>query len=149
AYILVRDSVPPHAWTQQAKLTALDAGSSDLFGFSMDIDGDTAVAGAVGDNSSAGSAYVFIRSGTTWTQQQKLTPTPAVSTGANFGGAVSISGNTILIGTSASDDVPFNSGSAYVFVRSGTTWTQQAKLTASDAAAGDLFGTSVSLDGNT
>jgi len=148
AYVLIRSAVSPHTWAEQAKLTALDAGSGDLLGLTVDIDGDTAVVGAPGDNGGSGSAYVFVRSGSTWSQQQRLTTSP-IATDAGFGGSVSISGNTVVIGAYATDDVPFNSGSAYVFVRSGTTWTQQQKLTASDAAGGDLFGTSVSVDGNT
>jgi len=148
AYAFVRSADPPVTWVQQAKLTALDAAATDLFGFSVALDGDTAVVGAIGDNGGSGSAYVFVRSGTTWTQQQKLIGT-GLAADAGFGGSVSISGNTVVIGAYATDDVPFNSGSAYVFVRSGTIWTQQAKLTASDAAGGDLFGSSVSVSADT
>ncbi|QOJ15824.1 MAG: thrombospondin type 3 repeat-containing protein [Planctomycetia bacterium] len=148
AYIFVRAPGPPETWVQQAKLTASDAAAGDFFGFSVALDGDTAVIGAVGDNGGSGSAYVFVRSGTSWTQQQKIVGT-GLATDAGFGGSVSISANTILVGATSNDDVPFNSGSAYVFVRSGTTWTQQQKLSAFDAAGGDLFGTAVSVSGNT
>ena len=82
---------------------------------------------------------MFTRSGTTWTQQAKL----IASDGANmdqFGCWVSLSGDTALIGAPFDDDKGVSSGSAYVFTRSGTTWTQQAKLLPSDNTAGDWFG---------
>jgi hypothetical protein len=148
AYVLVRNPGNPGTWLQQAKLIAQDGAASDLFGFSVSVSGDTAVIGALGDNAGRGSAYIFVRIGTTWTQQAKLT-TSDIATDAGFGGSVSISSDTVIIGAYADDVVPFNSGSAHVFVRSGTTWIKQAKLTASDAAGGDLFGAGVSISGNT
>ena len=114
---------------QQQKLTASDAASGDSFGVRVSISGDYAVVGAYYDNSLAGSAYIFVRSGTTWTQQQKLTASDAAS-GDLFGVSVSISGDTAVVGAYANDDAGTNSGSAYIFVRSGTTWTQQQKLNA-------------------
>ncbi|MCG7850787.1 MAG: PEF-CTERM sorting domain-containing protein, partial [ANME-2 cluster archaeon] len=109
------------------------------------------VVGAYGDDdggSCSGSAYVFTRSGTTWTEQQKLTASdPAVND--LFGNSVSVDGDTIVVGVLFDDDGGSLSGSAYVFTRSGTTWTEQQKLTASDATAGDHFGCSVSVDGDT
>jgi len=144
AYVFTRSGT---TWTQQAKLTASDAAAGDLFGFSVSISRDTAIVGSrfnddVPNNS--GSAYVFTRSGTTWTQQAKLTASDAAAED-NFGVSVSILGDTAIVGAAFNDDVPNNSGSAYVFTRSGTTWTQQAKLIASDAAAGDQFSFSVSI----
>jgi FG-GAP repeat len=147
AYVFVRSGT---SWSQQAKLTAGDAAAFDLFGFAVGINGETVGVGAPGDNSAAGSTYVFVRSGTSWSQQAKLTASDAAA-GDNFGrNAVRISGDTLVVGapfdaTGAGADA----GSAYVFVRSGTSWSQQAKLTASDAAAGDLFGLSVGISGDT
>ena len=139
-------------WTQQQKLTASDAAAGDTFGESVSVSGDTAVVGAHQDNhaggSLAGSAYVFVRTGGVWTQQQKLTALDAAS-GDLFGVSVSASGDTAVVGADDNDDAGGDSGSAYVFVRSGTVWTQQQKLTASDAAAGDTFGISVSVSGDT
>jgi len=148
AYVFVRSGT---TWTQQAKLTASDGAAGDVFGFSVSVSGDTALVGAHFDNdkgSASGSAYVFVRSGTTWTQQAKLTASDGAA-GDVFGFSVSISGDTALVGAPGDDDKGFNAGSAYVFVRSGTTWTEQAKLTASDGAAGDLFGSFVSVSGDT
>ena len=146
AYVYVRSD---GAWTQQAELTASDGALGDAFGYSVSLSGDTVVIGAPGDASSAGSAYVFIRSGGVWTQQAKLT-----ASGGDpydfFGGCVSLSGDTVVIGAPG---VNFPSiiytGAAYVFVRSGEDWTQQAELTASDGADDDNFGYSVSLSGET
>lgn len=132
-------------WTEQAKLTASDGASGDQFGISVSIDGDYAVVGAW-NNSSSGSAYIFHRSGTTWTEQAKLTASDAY-TNDQFGVAVSISGDYAVVGSWLDDDNGTNSGSTYIFLRSGTTWTEQAKLTASDGASDDYFGGSVSIKG--
>jgi len=147
AYVFTRTGT---TWTQQAKILASDGASFDEFGYSVSLDGDTALIGAPDDdnNGTLGSAYVFIRTGTTWTQQAKLLP----SDGSNydmFGCCVSLSGDSALIGAYLDDDNGVESGSAYVFTRTGTTWTQQAKLLASDGAANDCFGLFVSLDGDT
>jgi len=100
------------------------------------------------NGANSGSVYVFTRSGTTWTQQAKLIATSA--TGPDyFGNSVSLDSSTALIGAYNGDDNGSNSGSAYIFTRSSSTWTQQAKLVASDSAEGDNFGVSVSLSGST
>ena len=83
-----------------------------------------------------------------WLQQAKLTADDDAA-GDQFGNSVAVSGDTAVVGAYANDDGGSTSGSAYVFVRSGTTWSQQAKLTASDAAAGDQFGYEVAVSGDT
>lgn len=139
--------------TQVAKLVATDGASSDQFGRSVSLDGDTALIGAAYDDDkgrNSGSAYVFTRdvSGT-WTQQAKL----VVADGASkdqFGHCVSLDGDTALISAPVDDDKGSDSGSAYVFTRDVSgTWTQQAKLVAADGASVDSFGILVSLDGDT
>jgi hypothetical protein len=140
-------------WSQQAKLTAADAGNVDIFGVRVAISGDTALIAARRDDDDvngvdSGSAYVFIRSGTIWTQQAKLTANDAEA-GDLFGYNVALYGDTGIVTAAMDDDKGLNSGAAYVFSRSGTNWTQQAKLTAADGAADDVFGWSVSLSGNT
>ena len=135
-------------WTEIQKLLASDGAASDYFGYSVSLDGDTALIGAYDDDDNgddSGSAYVFTRTGTTWTQQAKLLASDGAA-GDHFGSSVSLSGDTALIGAIGDDDNGVDSGSAYVFTRTGTTWTQQAKLLASDGAAEDYFGCSVSLD---
>ena len=117
----------------------------------MDIDGNTAVLGAFfrdDAGSASGAAYVFVRSGTTWTQQQRLNASDAAA-GDMFGNAVAVSGNTLIVGAYLDEGSGAGSGSAYVFRRSGTTWTQQSKITASDEGAGDRFGSNVDLSENT
>jgi hypothetical protein len=102
---------------EQQQLTASDGAESDNFGWSVSISGDYAVVGAYGDDdkgSASGSAYVFVRSGTTWTEQQKLTASDGASTDF-FGHSVSISGDTAIVGADGNDDKGINSGSAYVF----------------------------------
>jgi hypothetical protein len=150
AYVFVRVGA---TWSEQQKLTASDGADNDNFGFSVAISGETAIVGArtddVGANENQGSAYVFVRAGTAWSQQQKLTASDGAS-GDQFGGSVAISGETAIVGANA-DDVGANNsqGSAYVFVRAGTAWSQQQKLTASDGADNDNFGGSVAISGET
>jgi len=148
AYVFVRSGVN---WTQQQKLAAADASADDRFGFSVSVSGNTALIGAFRDDDAgtdSGSAYVFVRTGSSWTQKQKLTAIDAAG-GDWFGYSVSVSGDTALIGANLDDDAGSKSGSAYVFVTSGVNWTQEQKLTATDAAGGDNFGRAVSVLGDT
>ena len=138
------------SWSQQQKLTASDADNYDSFGMSVSISGDYAVVGAYADDDAggqSGSAYIFVRNGTAWTEQQKLTASDAASSD-QFGRSVSISGDYAVVGAHQNAGAGSRSGSAYIFVRNGTTWTEQEKLTASDAASGDYFGSSVSISGD-
>ncbi|MEW6074598.1 MAG: FG-GAP repeat protein [Planctomycetota bacterium] len=141
-------TVDPWIWTQETKLTAGDGGPNDYFGSDVSLNGDTALIGADSDNTSSGSAYVFVRTGSTWIQQAKLVASDATAYDY-FGSGVSVEGDTALIGAPCDDDLGSYSGSAYVFLRSGTTWSQQVKLTASDGGANARFGQSVSLSGDT
>ena len=133
------------AWSQQAELTAADGAANDYFGTSVAISGSTVVVGAPSKNSSTGAAYVFVRSGTAWSQQAELTAADGAS-GDSFGTSVAISGTTAMVGAPSKDS---STGAAYVFARSGTAWPQQAKLTAADATAGDQFGYWVGISGPT
>jgi hypothetical protein len=147
AYIFLRSGT---SWSQQAKLTASDGNAGDRFGNSVSISGDYAIVGAYGDDvngTDSGSAYIFLRSGTSWSEQQKLTA-PDGNAYDWFGWSVSISGDYAIVGAHYDDDNGADSGSAYIFKRNGTTWSQQDKLTASDSAAGDRFGWSVSISGD-
>ena len=143
----------PCTWTQQQELTAADGARGDVFGYSVAVSGETAIIGAIGNNSSRGAAYVFTCSGTpcTWTQQQELTAADGAS-GDVFGTRVAVSGATAVIGAPGKT-IGNNSlqGAAYVFTCSGTpcTWTQQQELTAADGASRDEFGTRVAVSGNT
>ena len=138
-------------WSQQAKLTASDAAENDHFGYRVSIDGDTIIISAIFDGPSgfaSGAAYIFFRSNGVWTEQQKLTASDGAARDF-FGYSVSIDGNTAMINAFNDDDNAADSGSVYVFGRSEGVWSQQAKLTASDAAQNDHFGSSLSIDGDT
>ncbi len=147
AYVFVRSG---STWIQQQKLTASDAEQKDRFGWSVAVNGDTAVVGAIFDDdgqTDSGSAYVFGRSGTTWMEQQKLTAKDGTWMDG-FGHSVAVSSDTVVVGVANDDEAGGQSGSAYVFVRSGTTWTEQQKLGASDGGSLTLFGQSVAVSGD-
>jgi len=134
----------------QIKLTASDATPSDSFGISVSISGDTALIGArLGTVGSfdTGSAYVFKRHGAGWSQQAKLTASDGAANDW-FGQTVSVSGDTAVVGAHFHDNGKIDAGAAYVFVRSGELWGQQAKITAPDSSSGDIFGFSVSVSGD-
>lgn len=138
--------------TESKKITASDATASDGFGQTVSISGDVAIVGARFDDdgaSSSGSAYIFVRSGSTWTQAAKLTASDADENDL-FGNCVSISGDVAIVGAFNDNEGASNAGAAYIFEKPLSGWvdtTQTAKLTASDAAASDLFGVSVSVSG--
>ncbi len=137
---------------QQAQLTAADGTSGDFVGWSVALSGDTALVGAPGDQVGAvawrGSAYVFVRSGSSWILQQRLTAGDAGTMDDELGYSVALSGDTALVASpyvGAGDE-----GAVYVFVRSAGAWSQQGPaLVAPDAAAYDFFGCSVALSGST
>jgi hypothetical protein len=171
AYVFVRAG---GTWTHQAYLKASNTGYLDGFGRSVSVSGETVVVGAMreasdatgigGDEANddayaAGAAYVFLRTGTSWSQQAYLKASNAASND-EFGTGVAVSGDTIVVGApgeaSAStqidgdqaDDTAYASGAAYVFVRSGGTWSQQAYLKASNSDEGWFFGGSVAVSGD-
>jgi hypothetical protein len=150
AFVFVRSG---GVWTQQAHLFASDAEEFDYFGSSVAISGDTAVVVAPNDDTpggtDAGSAFVFVRRGGVWTEQAHLFASDGAA-GDFFARSIAISGDTVVAGTTR-DDTPGggDAGSAYVFVRRGGVWTEQAHLFAYDGAAGDSFGRSVAISGDT
>jgi uncharacterized protein YuzE len=148
AYIFTRSGT---TWSQQQKIQASDTEASANFGFYVDVSGNTAICGAYRQDTGgtdAGAAYIFTRSGTTWTQQQKIQSSD-IAASDSFGYSVAIDGDTVIVGAYKEDTTATDAGAAYVFTRSGTTWSQQQKLQASDAAATDYFGFNVAIDGNT
>jgi hypothetical protein len=138
-------------WTQIQKLFEFNCDSSDAFGTSLAVDGNTALIGSTGDDDvveNSGSVYVYVWSGTTWTRQTKLLASDAEQYD-QFGVSVAIDGDIALIGASYKDDQGSYSGAAYVFTRTGTTWTQQTKLLSTDGDSEDYFGCDVALEGDT
>ena len=174
-------SLSGDGWAQQAYIKSSNSEAGDEFGWSVALstDGNTMIVGAISEDSvatgidgnetdnsasNAGAAYVFTRTGSTWTQQAYLKGSNTEA-GDNFGYAVALSttGDMVAIaapregsvatgidGNEADDSAP-DAGAVYVFTRSGATWTQQAYLKASNTEAGDRFGDSLALssDGST
>ena len=136
-------------WTEQAVLYADDLDAGDELGRSVAISGGYAIAGA--HYKDGGAAYIYYKDqgGTdAWGQQAKLVADDG-ETSDCFGESVAISGNHAVVGAHCDEHSGIsNAGSAYIFYRSGTTWSQQAKLTASDAAEADQFGRSVAISGD-
>ena len=167
AYVFTRTS---GVWSQHAYLKASNTEAHDLFGGSVAISEDTVVVGASAEDSHAtgvngnqadnsshdsGAAYVFTRTSGVWSQQAYL---KASNTGAGgqfselFGRSAAISGDTVVVGAPFEDSIAsgaVDSGAAYVFVRSTGLWSQQAYLKASNIGAGDQFGDSVAISGDT
>jgi hypothetical protein len=131
-------------WIEIQKLTASDGSPGDLFGSRISISGDYAIIGAYKDNSGKGAAYIYKRTGDTWIEEKKLIATDG-AVGDWFGYSVSISGDYAIIGAPFDDEQGYGKGSAYIFTRIGTTWTQQVKLFGGYYLD---FGFSVSISGD-
>jgi len=144
AYVYLRSGF---TWNAQGTLVPPDPTGIDYFGHSVGLQGDTAVVGAP-NNAGKGAAYVFVRHGSNWNFEAKLTPNDAMP-GQYFGFAVAVSGDTVVVSAISDAHAGTNSGAGYVFTRSGASWSQQAKLIADDGSAFDTFGYSVALDANT
>ncbi len=147
-------------WTQQAYLKASNTSANAAFGWSVAMSGETLVVGAATEGGS-GAAYVFVRSGTVWSQQAFLKPA-VIDPADGYGSAIGISGDTIVVaapfedsnGTGSNSGAQNNnslseSGAIYVYQRSGTTWPQQAYIKASNPDSVDLFGSAVAISGDT
>lgn len=139
-----------NSWNATAKLVPADNAANDVFGVALSFSDNRILIGAPGDDDmapSAGAVYVFDFNGSAWTESDKLVPAPGAAFD-EFGFSVSLSGNRALIGSHLDDDNGFGSGSAYVFDFNGTSWIKTAKLIPADGAEMDLFGSSVSVDGD-
>ncbi|ABX04574.1 MAG TPA: alpha/beta hydrolase [Herpetosiphon sp.] len=178
AYVFVRGSA---GWQQQAYLKASEVSANDQFGWSVAISGDTIVVGSPRESSStvgvqnsatptvnndlggAGAAYVFVRTGSTWSQQAYFKASQ-VTSGDWFGWSVGLASNTIVVGAYGEDsnivgvqnsatptvnEAATAAGAAYIFVRTGSTWSQQAYLKAAQINTDDVFGWSVAVAGDT
>ena len=139
AFVFVRSN---GVWSEQAELIASDGAAGVEFGHSVAISASTAVVGApVNPSRGPGEAYVFVRSGQSWTQQAELKS--GETTTDEFGYSVAVVGATAIIGAYYTG--PQHAGAAYVFVNYGGIWSEQAKLTAADSAAYANFGYSVAI----
>ena len=147
AYIFRRSGTN---WVQQTKLTASDGLAYDEFGYSVAINGDWAIVGAIrgdSDTNDCGCAYIFKLNGTAWMQQAKLVASDAAAED-NFGSSVAIDKDIAIVGAIFDDPNGTSSGSAYIFRRNDTSWVEETKLVASDSDAFDEFGKSVSISGD-
>lgn len=135
-------------WVEQTKLVAADGAAGDAFGRAVAISGDTVVVGAPSKGSRNGAAYVFTRTGGSWSGGAALTPSPA-STGMTFGASVAIDGDHVLVGApeATTSGGPGFAGAAYAFARTGGVFAQAKRLVASDAAVNDGLGVSVAVSG--
>jgi trimeric autotransporter adhesin len=178
-YPITIDPIAQQAYLKPAAVGITQAG--DWFGYSVAVSGDTVVVGAPQEDSSslgvnsvpnelaagsAGAAYVFTQSAGVWSQQAYLKPAavgPGGQAGDHFGFSVAISGDTVVVGAPEEDSSSMgvnstpiegatDSGAAYVFVRSGGAWSQQAYLkpgAVGASQASDQFGWSVAISGDT
>jgi len=171
-YVFVRTGT---VWTQQAYLKASNTDRFDAFGCAVALSGDTLAIGATGEASaaigidgnqadntagSAGAVYVFARTGATWAQQAYVKPSNT-GAGDDFGAALALSNDTLVVGATGeasaatgvggnqADNSAPGAGAVYVFTRSGSTWSQQSYVKASNSEKADLFGTAVALSGET
>ncbi len=146
-YVFYRNQPDVNKWGELARLEAADAASQDRFGYSVSINGEYIIVGAIGDDSYKGSAYIFKYKNSAWTQLAKLTATDGASSD-KFGWSVSTDGHYAIAGARLNDEKGSNAGAAYIFEPNEINpdnWDQKAKLTASDAAANDYFGNSVAV----
>ncbi|MCA9220214.1 MAG: hypothetical protein KDA71_07785, partial [Planctomycetales bacterium] len=137
-------------WQFTERLIAGDP-SSDNFGYSLCMEGDTAIVGSKGDDEfgdASGAAFVFRRINDAWQQVAKLSAQDAAE-GDQFGFSVAMSGDLAVIGAPFDDDVASNCGAVYVFRETNGVWAQVAKLLGTDLSANNQFGISVAVDADT
>jgi hypothetical protein len=163
------------AWQQEAYLKASNTGAEDGFGWNVALSGDTLAVGAYNEDSAAtgvggnqadntapdsGAVYVFRRTGSVW-QQEAYLKASNTGVGDHFGESVTLSDDTLGVGAASedsaatgvdgnqADNTALGSGAVYLFRRTGSVWQQEAYLKASNTGAGDEYGTSVALSGDT
>ncbi|QQR90554.1 MAG: FG-GAP repeat protein [Myxococcales bacterium] len=144
----------PETWNYVGPIVASETNQGDTFGSSVAMDGTWMAIGAEKrerdgqpSNSEAGAVYLFERVGNSWIEQQRVTGS-LLQDHDNYGWPITLSGTRLVIGASAYD-APSRTGRVYVFEYDGSSWTETQTFTASDAGAGDGFGSSLSLRGDT
>ena len=138
-----------NVWTETQILTSTDAAAGDLFGFSVSLNSNSAVIGAIGNDDSgqsSGSIYIFEYTAS-WNEVVKLVASDA-SAGDLFGYSLSSTSTTVLVGAPNDSDSFNNAGAAYVFNKTGGIWSQSNKIVSADLGSQDGFGTAVSLNSN-
>lgn len=139
------------AWSMESTLDAGPGSLGDLFGFAVGVSGDTAIVGSPKEDGAAGvdqgAAYVFQRTAGIWTLHQRLEASDAMSL-AEFGSAVSIHGDSLVVGAPKSYVGLSSRGAAYVFTRNGVDWVEQQAIYATNGQGGDAFGSAVAIQGD-
>lgn len=146
AYVFARSA---GVWSLQQKLWPTDGATFDQFGSAVAVSGERVAVGAfLADplGSGSGAVYVFVRSGTTWSLETKLFPSSG-DAGDQFGRAIDFEGDTIVAGAPLDEELAVSVGAAFVFTRTGTTWSEQQRLLSPDGALSDEFGSSISISG--
>ncbi|MEM7516029.1 MAG: FG-GAP repeat protein, partial [Planctomycetota bacterium] len=141
-------------WDQTAQITATGGAPGDEFGSALALSGDRLAVGAperdvIGFqfHAEAGTAYVFVESGGQWSQEARI-EAPDASSADDFGRALVLSSDSLLVGAPGDDDVGVDAGSVYAYTRTGTSWNLDGEVRASDTAGGDEFGRALDLDGS-
>ncbi len=130
-------------WVEEQKLVASDAVPSDQFGNRIAVDGEACLIGTPGASGTGGAAYYFRYNGSTWVEEQKITPSQPVA-GNGFGSGVALDGGLAMIGAVGDSN---STGAAFAFEYNGSTWLQTQKLVGSGASSNEQFGSSVALEG--
>lgn len=135
-------------WSQQARIDSPGGAAAAGFAGAVALSSDRLAIGAEGADDNAGAVYVFLRDGSAWSQEARLVVVDAAA-GSRFGKAVAMDGGMLVAGApfeAGSAEGAFARGAIHAFARSGTTWSPLPRLTAQDAADGDLLGLSIALD---
>ncbi|REL27258.1 hypothetical protein DXX93_12235 [Thalassotalea euphylliae] len=153
AYVFVKGGSKQHqnGWYQQAKLVAEPAFAQDTLGGKVALKGDIAMLGVMrrdDKGEDAGAVVSFERTSSNW-RQTKIFTAPDAKPGDAFGQSIALTDKYLVIGAPRNDALGNDSGAAYIYVRERNTWRYQTKIIASDSAAGDLFGISAAIDGDT
>ena len=142
AHVFIRNGT---TWTLEATLRAADASGNARFGDAVAISGDTIAIGALGYSQSRGAVYVFVRDGSSWSQQQRLT-LPNGNASDRLGLSVAVDGDVLIAGAPGRDAAVVDQGAAYIWRRSGGTWVLESTLTRSAPASGDRVGSAVDIE---
>ncbi|WP_286266533.1 FG-GAP repeat protein [Thalassotalea atypica] len=140
-----------NGWRKQAKLVASPAFADDTLGGKVALKNDVAMLGVMrrdDKGTDSGAVVYFERKMNTW-QQRYIITAPDAKAGDAFGQSIALTENYLVIGAPRNDALGVDSGAAYIYKRENSTWHYLAKITANDGVAGDLFGISVAVDGNT
>ena len=154
AYVFDRDEGGANQWGEVKKLLASDGVAQDYFGYAVSISGDRIAVGAIWEDGQRGAAYLFERNfggADHWGEVKKLIASDAEVEDC-FGGAISLSGDTVAVGAFREDEYGTDAGAAYLFdcdQGGASQWGQIRKIVGRGELAGDSFGVELSLDGDT